>query len=754
MAPQRPSPIQPPVQAPVQALVQATPGRATRPAVNRILLNVLVDGALAALATPLARYVADPGGGLLRPLWFVAGGAITLLLAGLPFRMPQQYWRFAGIEDLVGLVGSSVASAVLFAVLLRVSGFPLPTPTFPVVHALMLIVALGTPRVIYRLQMARRRARDGTEAQKTSLAVLLVGAGDGADLFLRALEFGHGRESYRVLGLLSLRRGQAGRRIHGHAILGDVGQTAAVLARLRAEGRLPAALVVTQPDLAGPVLAEVLAQADMEGVPVRRVPRPTSLQSAQGADILELAPVAIEDLLNRPQVPLDRDGMAALVRGRRVLVTGAGGTIGSELARQCAALGPSELVLLDNGEYALWSIEQELAEAYPGGPRRTCIADVRDRSRIRAVFADLRPDLVFHAAALKHVPMGEENPTEDLLTNTLGTRHVADAARAAGARAMVLISTDKAVNPSSVMGASKRLAEMYCQALDMAALDVDVLDGEAPGRTAPMRCVTVRFGNVLGSTGSVVPLFRRQLERGGPLTVTHPEMRRYFMTVREAVGLVLQASVLGVAGTAQSVAGTAQSGAGTAQTRAGTVRTEAGAARNGAGAAWNGAGAAWNGADAAQPEAGMVQPGLNVPQPTGRGGIFVLDMGEPVRIVDLARQMIRLAGLQPAEDADPATDAPGRIRISFTGLRPGEKLYEELFHGSEPPAPTGHPGLMMATPRTTDAAAVGDAIERIGAACRAGQAAAALALLAHMVPEFDHLPGGTPARLPAPISGE
>jgi len=661
--------------------------------VNRILLNVLLDGALAAVATPLARYLADPGGGLLRPLWFVAGGAITLLLAGLPFRMPQQYWRFAGIEDLVNLVASSIGSAALFALLLTVSGFPLPTPTFPVIHALVLIVALGAPRVMYRLQMARRRGRDGTDAQT---AVLLVGAGDGADLFLRALEFGHGRASYRVLGLLSLRQGQTGRRIHGQAILGDVGQTAAVLARLRAEGRLPAALVVTQPDLAGPVLADLLAQADAEGVPVRRVPRPTALQSAQGAASLELAPVAIEDLLNRPQVPLDRDGMATLVRGRRVLVTGAGGTIGSELARQCAALAPGELMLLDNGEFALWSIEQELAELHPGGPRRTCIADVRDRIRIGAVFADFRPDLVFHAAALKHVPMGEENPAEDLLTNTLGTRHVADAAQAAGARAMVLISTDKAVNPSSVMGASKRLAEMYCQALDMAAA------GQGEGA---MRCVTVRFGNVLGSTGSVVPLFRRQLERGGPLTVTHPDMRRYFMTVREAVGLVLQASVVGV------------SGAGSAG--------------------------------------------------VGRGGIFVLDMGKPVRIVDLARQMIRLAGLRPAEDGGPgapagapvglvvdaavdaavnaAVDVPGRIRIRFTGLRPGEKLYEELFHGSEPPTPTGHPGLLMATPRTADAAAVGAAIERIGAACRAGDEAAALALLARMVPEFDHAPGSGPA---------
>jgi len=638
--------------------------------VNRILLNVALDGMLAAVATPLARYIADPGGGLLHPLWFVAGGAITLLVAGLPFRMPQQYWRFAGIEDLLGLVGSSVVSAVLFALLLRVSGFPLPTPTFPVVHALTLIVALGAPRVVYRLRLARRGGREGADAQ----SVLLVGAGEGADLFLRALEYGEGRAAFRVTGLLSLREGQAGRRIHGHTILGSITQTTTVLARLRAEGRLPSALVVTQPDLSGAPLAELLTQADIEGVPVRRVPRPTALQTAaDGAGMLELAPVAIEELLNRPQVPLDRDGMARLVHGRRVLVTGAGGTIGSELARQLAVLGPSSLMLLDNGEYALWQIDQELIETHPDVPRETVIADIRDEPRIRAVFDRVRPELVFHAAALKHVPMVEANPLEGLLTNAVGTRHVAEAARAAGASAMVFISTDKAVNPSSVMGASKRLAEMYCQALDVAAR-----------RGAGMRCVTVRFGNVLGSTGSVVPLFRHQLERGGPLTVTHPDMQRYFMTVREAVGLVLQASVLGMA---------------------------------------------------------------DATLPTGaQGGIFVLDMGEPVRIVDLARQMIRLAGLHPAEDGP----EPGRIQIRFTGLRPGEKLFEELFHGSEPPVPTGHPGLLMAAPRTADPAIVGRAIDEIAAACRSGQAGLALTLLGRMIPEFEHNADGAPGRVRLP----
>ena len=359
--------------------------------------------------------------------------------------------------------------------------------------------------------------------------------------------------------------------------------------------------------------------------------------------------------------------MARLIQGRRVIVTGAGGTIGSELARQVATFGPEMLILLDNGEYALWQIDLELAETHPLLQRKTLIADIRDEARIRAVFEELRPELVFHAAALKHVPIVEANPLEGLLTNAAGTRHVAEAARAAGAMAMVLISTDKAVNPTSVMGASKRVAEMYCQALDVAA--------RASAEPA-MRCVTVRFGNVLGSTGSVVPLFQRQLERGGPLTVTHPDMQRYFMTVREAVGLVLQASVLGVA-----------------------QNTPLGGA-------------------------------LPVNQD---GGIFVLDMGKAVKIVDLARQMIRLAGLRPEIDVD----------IRFTGLRPGEKLYEELFHGKEPPVPTGYPGLLMATPRTADPAIVGRAIEEIAIACRGGQIRLALTLLGRLIPEFEHNADGS-----------
>jgi O-antigen biosynthesis protein WbqV len=630
--------------------------RYTRPVKRptaRILVNIAVDGALAAIAAPLARWIADPGGGLLHPLWFLASGGITLLLGGLPFRLSQQYWRFSGLADLAGVAGGSIACALLFALLLVLTGFHLPTPTFPIVHALTLMVLLGSPRLAYRLYSARPRGA-GTEAGTQQ--ALLIGAGSAADSFVRAAATQPGL-GLRVVGFLALSERQTGRRLNGLPILGTVEEAASVLARLRSQARLPSCLIVTEPGFLGAPLAALMAAAEEAGIPVRRAPRPTALTDAER---IELRPVAIEDLLNRKPVALDLAGMARLVEGRRVLVTGAGGSIGAELSRQLAGLRPKLLVLLDQSEYALWQIDLEVSESWPAVERLPVIADVRDAPRIAAAFAELRPEVVFHAAALKHVPMVEANPLEGLLTNAAGTKVVADAARDAGAAALVLISTDKAVNPTSLMGASKRLAEMYCQALDLAGVS------EAGG----MRCVTVRFGNVLGSTGSVVPLFRRQLERGGPLTVTHPDMQRYFMTVAEAVSLVLQASVAGL--------------------------------------------------DARAGAASVLE-----------GGIFVLDMGEPVRIVDLARQMIRLAGLRPDRD----------VQIVFSGLRPGEKLFEELFHGHEPPRPTGHPGLLLAAPRTADLDAVGSAIDQLADLCREGRTEAALGLIAQLVPEFSrHAP--------------
>jgi O-antigen biosynthesis protein WbqV len=617
----------------------------------RIATNIVLDGGLAAVAVLVARWLADPSGPVNGAWWIAPVGAATLLLAGLPFRLSLQYWRYAAMADLLAVSASAIGAAALFALAGAFLGSASGNPAFPVVHALTLLLFLGTPRVIY-LRLRNRAAPASSQAEATT--ALLIGNADDADLFLRALARDR-RQGIRVDGIVTPGKGQVGRRIQGQPILCDIDDLAPLLDGARSRNALPLLLIIVTQDLAGHRLAAVVAQAEKFGIEARRAPRPTALDAAERRGAVDLKPVAIEDLLNRPQVPLDRDGMARLIQGRRVMVTGAGGTIGSELARQVAAFGPTTLILLDNGEYALWQIDLELAETHPHVPRQTLIADIRDAGRVRAVFDTYRPELVFHAAALKHVPMVEANPAEGLLTNAVGTRHVADSARAVGALAMVLISTDKAVNPTSVMGASKRLAEMYCQALDIAA--------RAHGQG--MRCITVRFGNVLGSTGSVVPLFQRQLAKGGPLTVTHPDMRRYFMTVREAVGLVLQASVLGVG---------------------------------------------------------------DVDLPAGRdGGIFVLDMGEPVKIVDLARQIIRLAGLRPETD----------IEIRFTGLRPGEKLYEELFHGKEPPAATGYAGLLMAAPRTADQAMVGRALDSIADLCRSGREDQALAALSTMVPEFE-----------------
>jgi O-antigen biosynthesis protein WbqV len=318
--------------------------------------------------------------------------------------------------------------------------------------------------------------------------------------------------------------------------------------------------------------------------------------------------------------------------------------------RQIADLDPSRLLLADSSEFALYTIDMEIGERFPDLSRRSLIADVRDAGRIEAIMAEEKPELVFHAAALKHVPLVEVNPLEGLRTNALGTRVVADACRRHGVRTMVLISTDKAVNPTNVMGAAKRMAETWCQAMDLVERD----------RPQGTHFVTVRFGNVLGSTGSVVPLFQRQLAKGGPLTVTHPDITRYFMTIREAVELVLQAAALG--------------------SRADTYR----------------------------------------------GSIFVLDMGEPVKIADLAKQMIRLAGLRPGED----------VSVVFTGLRPGEKLYEEIFHGKEKPLPTPTDGLLVAVPRVLDLAALEDRFALLETACLGNDRAGALSVVADLVPEF------------------
>lgn len=605
---------------------------------RRIAINLLVDGALAAVAVALSFWLAAPNTALPSPLFLPLAGAVAIWLIGVPFGVARLQWRFVSAADLAAIAGACIVVALMLSLLLVGSGVRMVSPAFPIILALVLVVMLTAPKLVYRLL---RKNQSSSEAGQSAV---LIGHGEDAELFLNANA--RSAAPLQILGLLALSAKQIGRRVHGLDVIGAADDTVAALRNLP---QPPDLIIIIAPEFTGDALDSVLAQAQGLGLRVLRAPSLTRLAPAERK--LELQPIAIEDLLNRRQVKLDREGMAALVSGQRVLVTGAGGSIGSELARQVAGLNPSALMLLDHGEFALWQIDLEVGELYPNVTRQCVLGDVRDAARMFEICQSFRPALVFHAAALKHVPIVEAQPLEGLATNVIGTQGVADAARASGAALMVLISTDKAVNPSSVMGASKRLAEMYAQALDV----------EARRGQSGMRCVTVRFGNVLGSTGSVVPVFSRQLAAGGPLTVTHPDMQRYFMTVREAVGLVLQAAFAG-------------SG------------------------------------EAAIPD----------------GGIFVLDMGAPVKILDLAYQMIRLAGLRPGQD----------IAVKFTGLRPGEKLFEELFHGQEKPSPTEFEGLLMARPRLDDLTRVGAMITEIKTAIAQNNAETALASLARAVPEF------------------
>lgn len=606
---------------------------------QRMILNILTDSTLAALAVTASFWLSNPAEPVPNPLLLPLAGACTICLFSAPFGLLRLHWRYVSLRDLLLIGCGAVATALMLSLLTVGVGIPLPSPAFPAILVLTLAATLTAPKVIYRLM---RQPHKRHSVEKTAL---LVGDNQSNELFLSA-HTQQGGADYKILGLIGLSVKHIGRFLYGLNVVGAVSEGGAALSHL---AEYPDLLIITSSDLNGSGLKELIEAAAAQNIRVMRAPSLTSLQPADQK--LTLQPIAIEDLLNRPQVQLNLNAMAALISGRRVVVTGAGGSIGSELSRQLAGLSPAEILLLESSEFALWQIDLEIGERAPSLPRQSVIADVRDEERMHTIMHAFRPDLVFHAAALKHVPIVEANKLEGLRTNALGTQYVADAASKAGAKLMVLISTDKAVNPTSVMGASKRLAEMYAQSLDVKARHN--LNG--------MRCVTVRFGNVLGSTGSVVPLFRRQLAQGGPLTVTDPEMQRYFMTIPEAVGLVLQASVVG------------------------------------------------SGEEA-------------IPD----GGIFVLDMGEPVKIIDLARQMIRLAGLKPDID----------IQIKFTGLRPGEKLFEELFHGAEKPTPTGHKGLLMASPRLVETGLIQKAFEKIAQSAALENEAQAMDTLRQLVPEF------------------
>ena len=579
----------------------------------------------------------------------IEGAVAMALIGGVIFWLSGLYrgvWRYASMDDLMAITRAATVTMLLFLVVMflwsRMDDVP---RSVPLINWLVLMAMLGGPRFIYRFWKDQRidlsLARSGDR-----VPVLVIGASDGADQFLRGLRQSGG-SGYAVVGILSEQPERVGRTIRGVDVIGTVDDLERTFVELKSKGLAPQRLILSKDEIKGAPVRDLLERAAALGITLARIPRLTDFQNPDQSD-MEIKPVAIEDLLGRPQTPLNRDAMQALISNKNVVVTGAGGSIGAELTRQVAAFSPKSLSLIENNEFALYKIDQEIADTFPDLKRHAIIVDVRDRNRILGTIAAAKPDLVFHAAALKHVPLVEDNPAEGARTNIAGTVNVADACAKNDVQMMVQISTDKAINPTSIMGATKRAAEMYCQALDLAS------DGTG------CRYVTVRFGNVLGSTGSVVPLFQRQLENGGPLTVTHPDMTRYFMTIREAVELVLEASVIGIE----------------------TNKTD--------------------------------------------GRIFVLDMGEPIKIIDLARQMIRLSGKEPDRD----------IEIKFTGTRPGEKLFEEVFHDGETTVETVHDGLLLAAPRVVAIDALNKQLAPLIDAAIAGDDAGVRRLITEIIPEY------------------
>ena len=562
----------------------------------------------------------------LAPIWTLAS-LVAFWLTGLYHGL----WRYAGTATVFQILRGVTLSALAWGALVVAFALPLPRVLVPLVWVWQLVLLLGV-RLAWRVWRERVIGGQGARPVRT----LVVGADHAAVGLVQEMRRKRsGEEGLDPVGFVDPDPRLAGHLVEGLKVHGTITDLPRVLAELR-----PEVAVVADPELPGRVLREVAEACEGAGVRLRTVPGMAELPPGGRVTLARIRDVRLEDLLGRTPTPATDDEVGAFLRGQRVLVTGAGGSIGSELARQVARFAPASLVLLDHAEHGLYFMQRELSAALPELPVTAVLADLRDEAAVARTFATHRPTVVLHAAAHKHVPLLEDAPREAVLNNVRSTRVLVEAALQQGVGHFVLISTDKAVNPSSVMGASKRVCERLVQA--------------ASRRGTGVYCA-VRFGNVLGSDGSVVPLFQRQLERGGPITVTDPEVTRYFMTIPEAVRLVLQAASL------------------------------------------------------------------------GQGGeVFLLDMGEPVRVVDLARQLIRLAGLREGED----------IEIVFTGLRPGEKLHEELHSHAEAARVTRRERILTwdLTPEDEATLAVEVAeLERIAAG---DEATAIRAALQRCVPEY------------------
>lgn len=545
---------------------------------------------------------------------FLPAFAVFAGLVFFAFKLHQSKWRFTSVPDLFNIVRASTVLAVSLVALDYVLLSPNVYGEFffgkitIVLYWVLQMFFLGGGRVTYRyLHYARtlQRVRVADAAP-----TIIIGRTADAEVLIRAIESGAVKKIWPV-GILSPSPSDRGQAIRSIPVLGDLADLERVAADLASRGTHVTRVVMAPSAMTPEVKPEsILIRARRLDMSVSQLP------SLEGGPAVQLLPVSVEDLLLRPSAKIDYQRLREYVKGKAVVVTGGGGSIGSEICERAIAFGAARLMILENSEPALHAITERLKTQLAEAEIVDRIADIRDRARTMRLIAEFKPDIVFHAAALKHVPLLERDWDEGVKTNVLGSVNVADAAAAAGASAMVMISTDKAIEPVSVLGATKRMAEMYCD-----ALDADLKRRAAEGGR-PMRLISVRFGNVLASNGSVVPKFKAQIEAGGPVTVTHPDMVRYFMTIREACDLVITAA-------------THAEGDG-----------------------------------------------------DKRASVYVLNMGQPVKIVDLAERIIRLSGLEPGRD----------IQIAFTGIRPGERLHEILFSRAEEMAEIGLPGIVAAKP--------------------------------------------------------
>jgi O-antigen biosynthesis protein WbqV len=619
-----------------------------------IVLHDLLATAAAILVTFAMRFEGPqlqekvPGLEILLPIFLVYAAAVYFV-----FGLQRNKWRFTSVPDLYNIFRASTVLAITLLALDYVLLSPNVYGTFffgkvtILLYWFVQMFFLGGARVAYRYFQYTRSIHRVKIADATP--TLMLGRAADAEVLLRSIESGAVKNIWPV-GILSPSTSDHGQSIRGIPVLGDIDDLERVVADLSARGDRVTRLVLAPSALSPEARPEsILMRARRLGLTLSQLP---SFEA--GGPAVQLTPVAVEDLLLRPSVRIDYRRLEEFVAGKSIAVTGGGGSIGSEICNRVVAFGAARLLVIENSEPALYAVIETLKGAQSQADISGRLADIRDRQRIADLIVQFKPDIVFHAAALKHVPLLEQDWDEGIKTNVFGSINVADAAAQSGATAMVMISTDKAIEPVSMLGATKRLAEMYCEALD------DEFGRHQSGAKRAMRLISVRFGNVLASNGSVVPKFKAQIEAGGPVTVTHPDMVRYFMTIREACDLVVTAA-----------------------------------------------------SHALAPERRDVS-------------VYVLNMGQPVKIVDLAERIIRLSGLEPGRD----------IKITFTGIRPGERLHEILFAREEEMTEIGIPGIVAAKPVRPSLESIRNWVATLEQGLARNERAVIYNVLRDAVPEF------------------